>query len=185
MSESSDAEMAGPASNESNHERGGRDPVEYITRALLASLARKARENPRRRTNYNFHEPADGYQRMLNVVQPGTYIRPHRHFDPGKSESFVVLRGEIALFTFSDEGRVADLRRIGPERDILAVDLRPGVWHCFIAVEPDTVVFEGKNGPYDPATDKTFAGWAPAEGDAAAPAYLASLVAALNERHEA
>ncbi len=154
----------------------GRQPVEYVTRALMTRLCRTARDAPRQRTNFNFHDLADGYQRMLNVVQPGSYIRPHRHCDPDKSESFTVLSGEIAFFSFDDEGRPRDARRIGPRQEALAVDLRPGVWHCFLALDPDTVVFEGKNGPYDPATDKAFAPWAPAEGDPAAEAYQAALL---------
>jgi hypothetical protein len=45
-------------------------------------------------------------------------------------------------------------------------------WHCILALTRDCVIFEGKNGPYDPATDKEFAAWAPAEGDAGATEYM-------------
>ena len=44
-------------------------------------------------------------------------------------------------------------------------------------LEPDTVVFEVKPGPYQPTSDKDFAPWAPAEGGPDAPAYLADLEA--------
>ena len=40
---------------------------------------------------------------------------------------------------------------------------------------PDTVIFEVKPGPYDAATDKEFAPWAPPEGDPRAHAYLIQL----------
>jgi cupin fold WbuC family metalloprotein len=152
-------------------------PVEYITTALCDRLCAQAARAPRGRTNHNFHEVADGYQRMLNVVQPGSYVRPHRHEAPAKSETFVVLRGEIAFFHFDEDGQVREVRRLGPHRAAVGVDLRPGVWHCFAALQPDTVVFEGKNGPYDPATDKSFAAWAPDEGEAAAERYFAELLA--------
>ena len=156
-----------------------REPVEIITAGTIRDLARAAREHPRGRVNLNFHAPEDPYQRLLNAVQPGSYIRPHRHRAVAKSESFVVLAGEIGLFWFDDAGSVLGARRLGPEREARAVDLAPGVWHSFLALRPDTVVFEAKNGPYDPATDKEFAAWAPAEGDPAAGAYAARLLAAL------
>lgn len=148
-----------------------RNDVEYITRDLLVELTRRADQAPRGRTNHNFHESADPYQRMLNVVQPGSYIRPHRHRDPGKGESFVVLQGEIAFFHFAEDGTVTECKRLGPKGSAVGVDLVPGVWHAFLALEPDTVVFEGKNGPYDPATDKQFPDWAPEEGAPEARAY--------------
>ena len=158
----------------------GQGAVVYVTRALLGDLARRAAENPRGRINHNFHEPSDGYQRMLNVIQPGSYIRPHAHLEQSKSESFVVLKGAIGFFRFSPDGEVLEACRLGPGHDAVGVDLHPGVWHTFLALEPDTVVFEGKNGPYDPATDKTFPDWAPAEGDSAAQGYAQGLLAALD-----
>ncbi|MGD8861079.1 MAG: hypothetical protein PVI30_13820 [Myxococcales bacterium] len=34
-----------------------------------------------------------------------------------------------------------------------------------MALEPDTLIYEVKPGPWSAATDKSFAPWAPAEGD--------------------
>ena len=156
-------------------ERFERGPVHYVTGDQLDRLSAEAARRPRGRINFNFHEIDDPYQRLLNVVQPGSYVQPHRHLDPPKAETFMVLRGEMALFVFDDRGTVLDARRIGPERETLLVDLRPGVWHSIAATRRDTVVFEAKNGPYDPRTDKEFASWAPAEGDAGAADYLKAL----------
>jgi cupin fold WbuC family metalloprotein len=156
-----------------------REAVEYVTRPQLERLARQAAGHPRGRINHNYHRYRDGYQRLLNVVQPGSYIRPHRHRQPAKSESFVVLQGEIGFFQFGDEGDLLAAHRIGPRRAICAVDLAPGVWHCFLALAPDSVVFEAKNGPYDAERDKEFAPWAPAEGEAASADYMGALLRAL------
>jgi cupin fold WbuC family metalloprotein len=153
-----------------------RGAVEYVTTDLMAALAAEASRRPRGRINFNFHLYEDSYQRLLNVVQPGSYIRPHAHIDPPKAESFIVLAGEIGFLHFASDGRILEARRLGPGREALGVDLRPGVWHSFVALAPDTVVFEGKNGPYDPAGDKAFAPWAPPEGDPAAAAYLEGLL---------
>ncbi len=161
-------------SGESAHP--GREPVVLVSRDMVRRLCREAGASQRGRTNLNFHEPEDAYQRFLNVLQPGSYIQPHRHSTPPKSESFVVLQGEAGFFCFDDDGRLTLGARVGPEAQLLAVDVRPGVWHTFFALRPDTVVFEGKNGPYDPLTDKAFAPWAPSEADPAAAEYMHALI---------
>ncbi len=158
-------------------ERAG---VEFITQTLMRQLCGEAGVSQRGRTNYNFHKSADFYQRLLNVIQPNSYITPHRHLTPPKSESFIVLKGEIAFFSFDDNGALIDSVRLGPDNEMVGVDLNPGIWHTFFALKADTVVFEGKNGPYDPTTDKTFAPWAPAEGSAEAEPYLNSLLSRLS-----
>jgi hypothetical protein len=48
------------------------------------------------------------------------------------------------------------------------------------ALSETAVCFEVKAGPYDAATDKEFAPWAPREGDPSAPEYLAKLLALLD-----
>ena len=156
--------------------KSNRDPVQFLTTEIMRELTVRATQSPRLRTHYNYHALDDGYQRMLNVAQPGSYIVPHVHRDPPKSESFVVLTGEITFVCFDDAGEVTLARRLGPARGAVGVDLTPGVWHTFLATKPDTVVFEGKNGPYDPATDKTLAPWAPAEGDPGVGAYMEKLL---------
>jgi cupin fold WbuC family metalloprotein len=142
-----------------------------IERALAASRA-----SPRGRVILPFHQSHDEVcHRMLNAVQPGSYVRPHRHVTPPKPESVVVLRGAIRFVTFSDEGQVRKRFTCQFGRGPIGVDVRPGVFHTFFALEPDTVVFEAKPGPYDATSDKEFAPWAPAEGSPDAAQYLERL----------
>jgi cupin fold WbuC family metalloprotein len=96
-----------------------------------------------------------------------------------KPESFVVLQGELALFVFDDVGQVTERHVLGRD-GLLGIDLAPGLWHTVAAVTETAVCFEVKAGPYDAATDKEFAPWAPREGDPEAPAYLARLLATLS-----
>src|SRR5262249_17249764 len=114
--------------------------------------------------------------RMLNAVQLDSYVRPHRHVQPGKAESVVLLSGGLAFVTFEDDGtlNLMDSVHLHPSR-ALAVDCREGVWHTFFALEPNTVVFEVKAGPHDAAGDKDYAPWAPEEGSPEAQDYLAAL----------
>jgi hypothetical protein len=64
---------------------------------------------------------------------------------------------------------------LGAGREAFGVDLVPGIYHTFVALEPDTVLFEVKDGPYVAATDKAFAPWAPAEGTPEARQYMQAL----------
>jgi cupin fold WbuC family metalloprotein len=151
--------------------------VQLIDRPLIARVLEQARHSPRRRMNHNFHASLeDNPSRFLNVLIRGTYIAPHRHLDPPKPESFLVLEGRLALFVFDDAGQVERCHTLGSGQPALGVDLDPGVWHTIAALSPQVVCFEVKPGPYNSATDKDFASWAPRESDPGASAYLASLV---------
>ena len=143
-----------------------------IERAIAAS-----RESPRRRVILPLHtSAADPYQRMLNAAQPGSYIRPHRHRDPPKGETVIVLRGAIQFLTFREDGAVATSVVLRADGGAIGLEVRPGVYHTFVALEPDSVVFEAKTGPYDDRMDKDFAPWAPPEGSPEALAYLTRLL---------
>jgi cupin fold WbuC family metalloprotein len=124
----------------------------------------------------------DNPHRFLNVMVRGTYIAPHRHQDPPKSETFIVLNGELAFFTFDDHGQVAATHILG--RDTIGIDIQPGVWHSLAVLSEHAICFEVKPGPYSAANDKDFAPWAPREGDPAAAAFLDRLVRIVNANAE-
>ena len=150
-------------------------PVQLLSRELLDSLIEHARRAPRLRTNHNFHSgPEDTPHRFLNVMARGTYIAPHRHLDPPKSESFLVVEGELAFFTFDDAGNILAVDRLG--RDPIGIDVQPGVWHSMAVLTDYAVCYEVKPGPYAPASDKEFGPWAPREGDPGTQAYLKLLL---------
>lgn len=139
--------------------------AQVIDDALLARLLEAARASPRRRMNHDLHTgPTDNPHRFLNAMIAGTYVRPHRHRDPPKSESFVVLDGAVAVFVFDDEGAVVERHDLGAG-GVRGVDLPPGVWHSLVVLGEHAVIYEVKPGPWDPATDKEMAPWAPPEGD--------------------
>jgi len=163
--------------------------VQLLGDDLIRQVTEEARRSARRRKNYNFHKsPDDHAHRFLNVLLEGAYITPHRHLVPPKSEMFLVLEGYAVLYRFEDDGRVSGRYLLGngplPERlpagvearPIWGVDLAPGVWHTVAAITPSAVCVELKTGPWDPATDKEFAAWAPRENSPEAAAYLEGLL---------
>jgi cupin fold WbuC family metalloprotein len=143
----------------------GRPPSPgWITRVEIADLSLAARESARRRKNRNYHEADDAVHRLLNAVEPGTYIRPHRHLHPARSETIVALAGRIGLALFDAEGSVLDLRVLDSSGETVGADLPPEAWHTFVALEPGSVFFETKAGPYAPPAEVDLARWAPPEG---------------------
>jgi cupin fold WbuC family metalloprotein len=133
--------------------------LQPIDQALFDRVAAEARESPRRRRNHNLHAEPDLVQRFLNVLQPGTYVRPHRHLRtiPGAGfECFVVLQGAIGLLLLDDSGRVLHRERLDAAGPLRGMELAEGQLHTLVALTPDAVMFEIKQGPYDPAADKEF-----------------------------
>lgn len=158
-------------------------PTQLLDSTLIASLIERARQSPRLRTNHNFHTSMDDNpHRFLNVMVRGTYIAPHRHRNPPKSETFIVLEGELAFFTFDDAGLAASTHILG--RETVGIDIQPGVWHTLAVLSPHAVCFEVKPGPYSAVNDKDFAPWAPREGDPNVAAYLEKLVSGITAPKE-
>ncbi|MGK7912004.1 MAG: WbuC family cupin fold metalloprotein [Synechococcus sp.] len=144
---------------------------QLLTQTLLDSVASEASNSPRLRKNYNFHQLDDTVQRMLNVLQPGTYVRPHRHVrSEGANgfEFFLVVQGRLGMLTFDEEGTICDRVFLSANGPAYGIELEEGVYHSLVSLAPDTVIFELKEGPYNAATDKEFLPMFPEEGTAEA-----------------
>jgi len=129
-----------------------------------------------RRMNHNFHDDlADPINRMLNAFETGTYIQPHKHENPDKREVFIVLRGSLVVVFFDSSGTPTDFVLLDREKGNFAVEIPVGVWHSLFALEVGSVVYEVKDGPYFPISDKNFASWAPIEGESGCDKYLKNL----------
>lgn len=148
-----------------------------LTQELTQDLTRQARLAPRLRANHNFHQsPLEPVHRFLNAMEPGTYVQPHRHITPLKPEVFLCLTGQGLALTFDEQGQVNGRETLDPSQGRFGVEFPPGCWHAILPLVPGTVFYEVKPGPYDPATDKDFAPWAPAEGSPLAAAYAIELL---------
>lgn len=150
-----------------------------LTLSMLKTAASMAQESPRKRIIQPLHKTAsDSLHRMFNVIQPGSYIRPHSHQDQHKAESIIVLRGSICYITFDANGNIINYLDIAAGSEVFGIDAEPTVIHTFYALEEDTTIFEVKPGPYIKTLDKGFATWAPEEGTPEAEIYLKELMQA-------
>lgn len=123
--------------------------MRIIDDILLNEISDQAKESPRLRMNYNFHQSLeDKCHRFLNAVEPGTKVEIHRH--PTKDESFVLLRGRVRVNTYNDDGTVSGSVMLCPEEGLYGVDIPKGVWLNLESMEPDSVIFECKEGPFVP-----------------------------------
>jgi len=150
--------------------------MKIVSSKLLSELSQKAALLPRKRLNLNFHEElTDPINRMLNAFEPGTYIQPHKHENPDKREVFIILKGALVVVIYDESGNPIDFVLLDPQKGTYAIEIPPRVWHSVISLESGTVVYEIKDGPYLPISDKNFASWAPKEGDPNCDEYLARL----------
>ena len=148
--------------------------MKVLPRALLDDLASQAAASPRARAHYNIHAaPTDLVQRFVVVAGAESYFRPHRH--ASRSELALLLRGRADVLTFDEHGQVTGRYSVGEGTDGLAYETPQGVWHTVLPGSSGCAFLEVKQGPYDPATAAEFAAWAPAEGSATVPQFLAWL----------
>ena len=120
-----------------------------IDKDLLDKVSEQARVSPRLRMNYNFHQSLDEKcHRFLNAVEPGTQVEIHRH--PAKDETFVLLRGRVEVRAYNDNGSIIESVELCPSEGKFGVNIPKGVWHNLVAIEPNSVFFECKEGPYSP-----------------------------------
>lgn len=145
-----------------------------IDESLLNQVTAKAKQSPRLRMNHNFHpELNDPVQRLLNAMEPWTYVRPHRH--PGKEESFVIMRGKILAVTFNEDGSIRDHMVMDPSNGFFGVEFEENTYHMLTALESGSVVYEIKEGPFIPHSPETSAPWSPEEGSPHARDFLLNI----------
>ena len=153
-----------------------------LSKKLLADLTCKADFSPRLRQSLNIHsnhqEPC---QRLLNSINIGSYIQPHRHSLDPKTEMLIAVQGKFSLVEFFDDGQFKQFTVFSTERysqlddSIFGVEILPDVWHTVIALEIGSVLLEVKAGPFMPDKAKVFAAWAPEPHSAGVIGYVRSI----------
>ncbi len=121
--------------------------MKIIDEQLLNEVSVQAKESSRLRKNYNFHQSLDEKcHRFINAVEPGTEVPIHKH--PTKDETFVILRGKVRVTTHRDDGSIIEDVVLCAEDGRYGVNIPKGVWHTIEALEPNSVIFECKEGPF-------------------------------------
>ena len=120
-----------------------------ITSKFLNKISAQAKESPRLRKNFNLHETLDSkVQRLFNAMEPGTVIPVQRHRNT--AETLMLVRGQMKVVLYNDNKNIIEEAILSHESGNYGVHIPVGVWHCVEILEPGTVMFEVKEGPYEP-----------------------------------
>ena len=120
-----------------------------IDNNLLDDLTRRAKNSPRLRINYDLrNSEKDQSQRMLNALELDTDMPIHRHRN--SSETVVVLRGKVLWIYYDNDGNETDRFLVAPNSDLCGISVPKGQWHSLVCLESGTVIFEAKDGAWEP-----------------------------------
>ena len=85
---------------------------------------------------------------MLNALEPGTVMPIHRHL--ASSETVVVLRGKIEWISYDNEGNETERVVLDANGEPRMLNVERDRWHSLVCLEEGSVLYEGKNGAYQP-----------------------------------
>lgn len=118
-----------------------------ITEIVFNELTIKAKASPRLRCNMDMRNSSeDSSQRMLNALEPGTVLPIHKH--ARSSETCICIRGHFEEYFYDDNGNLTDTIDMLPGGAILNIPI--GQWHNLKCLESGTILFEAKDGIYEP-----------------------------------
>ena len=98
------------------------------------------------------NSPSDGSQRMLNALEPGTVMPIHRH--RASSETVVIVRGKIQWVFYDDESNETERVTLDADGDLRMLNVERDRWHSLECLESGSVLFECKDGAYEPLGDE-------------------------------
>ena len=120
-----------------------------IDQKILDTLSQQAKENPRLRQAFDLRTtPEDQSQRILNAVEPGSILPIHRH--RGTTETIIVLRGKVVQHYYDDNGNKTASFELAPGSAQVGMSVPVGQWHALESLEEGSVIFECKDGSYQP-----------------------------------
>lgn len=123
--------------------------MQLLTKDIQSSLTSQAKVSERLRKNYNLHESLeDQVHRMFNAMEPGTVVPIHRH--RSSDETIIVVSGAVRAIIYDDNKEVIEDVVLRAGSDTFGIDIKKGEWHKCESQETGTVMFEVKEGPYEP-----------------------------------
>ena len=120
-----------------------------LNKKLMDDLSAQAKSSLRLRQAFDLRTtPEDQSQRILNAVEPGTILPIHRH--RGSTETIIVLRGKVVQHYYDDNGKKTASYELAPNSAQAGMSVPVGLWHALESLEEGSVIFECKDGAYQP-----------------------------------
>lgn len=95
--------------------------------------------------------PADLSQRMLNALEIGTVLPIHRHTKT--TETMVMVHGALKEYFYDNDGNLIDTILLEAGGDTPMLQVPVGQWHSLEVLEEGTIIFEAKDGVYEPLSE--------------------------------
>ena len=140
-------------------------PITHIGQKEIAYLKIAVKSSPKKRVRINVHQRnEDLLHEMFIAIEPGSYIRPHKH--PGKSEAFHVVYGMVDVIVLDDSGEIIKIVSLAANSETLPFYYRMSepMFHTLIIRTELLVVHEITNGPFV-AGSSIYAPFSPIETD--------------------
>lgn len=124
----------------------------FFDNSFFEDLSKKAKESPRLRVNFDLrNSPKDGSQRMLNALEPGTVLPIHRHRK--SSEIMVVIKGSVKDTFYNESGEMTSTWILKSGENSI-IEIPVGQWHSLECLESGTIIYESKDGKYEPTSSE-------------------------------
>ena len=130
-----------------------------VDQAVIKELKGIASTLGDRNVRLCLHESPDAkFHDMIVFAPSGRYYRPHKH--PEKAESFHIIEGKMAIFSFDEAGTITDACLLEPHTNVM---YRTGanMYHATIPLSDFVIYHEARPGPFVRDTDNLFPSCAP------------------------
>lgn len=127
------------------------EPFSCLNSAMVDWLIEECQRSEKKRARICFHESDEArVHEMIVAVSKESFIRPHKHI--AKTESFLMLRGEMELISFNENAQVGNIINL-TSSGFFYVKVNCDDYHS-VKVKSECAVFmETTSGPF--CTDST------------------------------
>lgn len=120
-----------------------------LKKTIIDQLSLEAKQSPRLRMNFNLHMSFDdAVQRMFNAIEPGAKIPIARH--QHSNETLILIRGKLKVLIYNQNKEIVEESILDLKTGNIGYHIFQNTWHTVQSLEPGTVVFETREGPYKP-----------------------------------
>jgi len=136
----------------------------WVGKALYEELKQVSASRGGRNVRLCLHSaPGDEQHDMIILNRRGTQHPPHRH--AGQAETFHLIEGRLAVFSFEASGNPAEAGVLRPGE---VYRFNPEHYHTALPLDEVAIYHESRVGPFLGESDLIFPAWGPRPGDEAA-----------------
>ena len=137
----------------------------FINNELVDQIIGEAKQSQRHMARLLMHfDHEDSVQEMLIAMDRDCAVMPNQSV--GRSESLQIVKGELLLIIFDDNGNVLKRIEMGPAGSdkVFLYRLSSTPWHTMIPLSEIVVVHEALQGPFKNSSE-SFPDWVPGDSE--------------------